>query len=1203
LVPFPETVYDFAGQQTEELRGMPMNRCYRLLLAGMVLAIAGAAPSTFAAAAAPSPPPDAAPSSTATAPPPAAAAERTPLHLAVTAGKIEDVERLLKEGADPRAKDADGRTPMHLAADSSTPRLATRFLLAVPDIDLHEAARTGDADGLALLIAVATGCGRSTLPTRFSEVLEAAAQQGHAEIVAMLLKAGADPAGHYRLDAMQAAATEGHAVVIRVLVDAGTPVNIVDDFNRVGAPLHAAARGGHVDAISALLRAGADINLMSHTCGTPLHEAAWAGQTEAATRLLQAGAKPDLPAPWGYRPIHNAVWQGHADIVKLLQAHGAEMDVLIAAALGEKDEVARRLGQPMPDAFRENARPEPLVWAARGGQAEVVRFLIAEGANVKTWGRFGETPLHAAAGAGKTDIATLLLRAGADMTDEAAGGITPLLSAIEVRHVAMVRLLLGAGAPTDHADIHGDTALHAAVRISSLTLVRNLVRAGAHLDIVNKAGLTPLGIAAAEGRLDICQFLIDRGSPLTGADQFRTPLALAVRENHVDVVRFMVEKLDPARSGAAGLSPVEYNHTGIVHADMARALLDAGVKVDPARNDPLLADAAGLGDVDVMKRLIALGLKPRPVKEGKPGSFPDLSLLSYATAGGRKDMVRFLLAQGIDANDIARDGRTPLHAAVWADNKPAAILLLEAGANVNARQDSYGYTPLMIAARQGDEEMVRILLNRQPDVEAVDKRGQTALMLALQHRNRALASPLMEAKDTGAQRIADLLIAHGADLNHPGPAGFMPLDQAIYDSRWDLARWLVAKGAKPDLFSASALGMKDLVEAMLAADLRVAMSTRPPFGLPLAWAAHGKQAAVARMLVAAGVNVNARPAEKQPLVADFDMSGHFVGFAVGSARSPDEPPRALPNPALYWAVRSGDAGLIRYLLEQGADAAAETTTIDVPLQDYPGEQDTALHTAAMLNRLDIARMLLEAKADPNAHGVQGQTPVQIAAHLGLPELMRLLLDFGGDPVGPVQEQRPRNMTAVDLAMMAGWGTSGTPYASNLLGVEPSEVGRHKVMRLLIERYLKADTPMARRIRGAGLTWAAGQGDAALVQRLLDAGADPSFAEFGRWPLETAVRQRATALNLTTDRTALSWQRSLGSRRAVGAEPAPAADEAPPPRYLEVMRLLILKGADPKTAPAAGPSAEVLATQFHDKDALEVFRTVHAAPNKPTKEGP
>src|SRR5262245_61174158 len=126
-------------------------------------------------------------------------------------------------------------------------------------------------------------------------------------------------------------------------------------------------------------------------------------------------------------------------------------------------------------------------------------------------------------------------------------------------------------------------------------------------------------------------------------------------------------------------------------------------------------------------------------------------------------MVRLLLDHGADPNRSTYFG-TPLSQACWHDGFEAAVVLIDRGANVNARDAVAGFTPLHWAA--GDESLcphlVKLLLGSGADPNATGGESVGALGLAPQ-------TPLMIAERRGRTAIVDALVAAGAkDRPRPG---------------------------------------------------------------------------------------------------------------------------------------------------------------------------------------------------------------------------------------------------------------------------------------------------------------------------------------------------------------------------------------------------------------------------------------------------
>ncbi len=307
----------------------------------------------------------------------------------------------------------------------------------------------------------------------------------------------------------------------------------------------------------------------------------------------------------------------------------------------------------------------PLHRLAAWGQAEALRRLVAEGAQVNARDEKELTPLHAAAQNGHTDCVRELLAAGADVN---AGGIreghwapTPLQVACRAGWAECVRLLLAAGADVNAQDSYGNTALHEAAARGHADCIALLAAAGADVNAASSdqtnLGTTPLHHAAFFGQEAAIRTLIEAGAKLTLRDDFgRPPLHLAAE-----------------RRDAAGL----------------KALLAAGADTE-ARDDE---GATALHDA---------------VREYVEGN----------------EALRALLAAGAKVNVQDKHGRTPLHIAAAAREEERLRLLLAAGAEVNA-QDAEGNTPLHEACRDGWRgEATDLLIEAGGNMEAVNKAGE-----------------------------------------------------------------------------------------------------------------------------------------------------------------------------------------------------------------------------------------------------------------------------------------------------------------------------------------------------------------------------------------------------------------------------------------------------------------------------------------------
>ncbi len=132
-----------------------------------------------------------------------------------------------------------------------------------------------------------------------------------------------------------------------------------------------------------------------------------------------------------------------------------------------------------------------------------------------------------------------------------------------------------------------------------------------------------------------------------------------------------------------------------------------------------------------------------------PGTDSRSTVVEAAMRGDR-DTVRSLLKEGDDVNSAQPDGMTALHWAAQKNDVELAKLLLYGGANVRATTRIGGYTPLLIASKNGQTAMIETLLGAGADAKSATANGATALMLASQ---------------AGNADAVKMLVAHGADVN------------------------------------------------------------------------------------------------------------------------------------------------------------------------------------------------------------------------------------------------------------------------------------------------------------------------------------------------------------------------------------------------------------------------------------------------------
>src|SRR5580658_168944 len=438
----------------------------------------------------------------------------------VDAAKNQDTESiraLLKQHVDVNAPEADGTTALHWAAhwgDLETVDTLLREGASVTALNrygatpLSEAVHTGSAALIEKLLKA--GADANTFTTAQAEtVLMKASREGNLEAVKVLLNHGAEVNAKENFrgqTALMWAAAEGHADIVSMLATHGAELN-VRSYDRdtslpkmaAGTPAAPIARGGltallfaarqgQIDAVKALLDAKADINAVDSDGNNALTLAILNTHYDLTQFLIDRGADPNVAAKNGRTALYSAVemhdvdWSprpAHKEIDKT-----TSMDI-IHALIDHKANVNAQLTAPAPIEKHAQdmgdktmgAGTTPFTRAARSADVELMKLLVAKGADPKLVGKDNQT--------------ALMVAAGVAWNDHITGTDAQALDAVKL----CVSLGLDVNAATDK----GETALHGAAHRGADSIAQYLIDQGANVKARNKRGFTALDVAMGKG--------------------------------------------------------------------------------------------------------------------------------------------------------------------------------------------------------------------------------------------------------------------------------------------------------------------------------------------------------------------------------------------------------------------------------------------------------------------------------------------------------------------------------------------------------------------------------------------------------------------------------------------------------------------------------------------------------------------------------
>jgi uncharacterized protein len=420
--------------------------------------------------------------------------------------------------------------------------------------------------------------------------------------------------------------------------------------------LHWAVHLDDASLVDTLIRAGARADVADDTGATPLYLACTNRNADAVSRLLTAGANPNAALLSGETVLMTCARAGNAMAVRALLSRGA----VVNGSESTHDQTA-------------------LMWAAAQSHPQVVQALLERGADVAarsrqythtvtsevtqragretlnyTVPRGGMTALLFAARSGDADSVRLLVAAGADVNDALPDGSSALIVAAHSGHRQAAIALLVTGADPN-ADRVGYTALHAAVLRSDVELVKALLARGGNPNAPITKG-TPVRRNSQD--FELPKTLIG-ATPYALAAKFLEPAIMqALAAGGADTRRPMHDGATPlmAAAGMGIVAPAQDEKRGTDRRGLA--IIDGGV-VEPETQV-----------LDTVITALTLGSDLEAVNPSGE------TALHIASAQGYETVVRALAERGANLNARNVRGQTPLGALVARKARPAMIELL-----------------------------------------------------------------------------------------------------------------------------------------------------------------------------------------------------------------------------------------------------------------------------------------------------------------------------------------------------------------------------------------------------------------------------------------------------------------------------------------------------------------------------------------------
>lgn len=544
------------------------------------------------------------------------------------------------------------------------------------------------------------------------------------------------------------------------------------------------------------------------------------GLVDAAERLIESGAEIDgMKRAEGTATDSQALERSDPREVRTEQGDEVESE-------GQSEvEIVKEEAKPLPGNL-----PAPLYVATEYGQDQIVEMLLRKNADPNALNAFGRTALEAASISGRVDLAKALMKAGARLGALCSEDWTPLQAACVWGKYGMIQTLVET-MPKAKMDQENDKPCPVVkcAQEGYTKCIKILIAEGANKEAGGESGTSPLQEAVNHGHTGVCKVLLDAKASADVEFDNTHILTSAAKTDIVEIVNLLMTHLsgfesqleinNEAPNSSKYMTPISealFDAAGRGSLAMVDCLIRWKANVNWQTDDkrtPVFA-ASYDGHANVVQRLVDEGADVNLAADSgwaplqiaydsaavtsvlmSAQTKPDINRVTTSSnntalyLASRHNFIRvveILLENGADPDQKCEKEQTPLIAANREGNSDVVRVLLEAGANVNACT-SHGTVAIHHAVwfdkPSRNDACLRSLLEYSPDLKMVDKDGDTALHCV---------------RETTPVLLMKLLINAGADPNVINNAGHTALAMAILADNFSVAEYLVSKRVQID---------------------------------------------------------------------------------------------------------------------------------------------------------------------------------------------------------------------------------------------------------------------------------------------------------------------------------------------------------------------------------------------------------------------
>ncbi|XP_067661560.1 ankyrin repeat domain-containing protein 50-like [Haliotis asinina] len=608
---------------------------------------------------------------------------------------------------------------------------------------LHCACRGGDAEVVKYILSQEM-VEINSLGHRKKTPVMVAGQEGHMEVVELLAKLRADLSlsDESGSNILHTASYRGHIGIVKYILS----LNSVDVNSRgwkSRTPVMVAAKQGHKEVVKLLVQHGTDLSLRDKL-GNVVQTACYRRQIDVVKYVLSLNSVDIKNRGWKKRiPEMIATELRNEEVVELLVKNEADLSLTdedghtilhLVSYKGCVDVLKYLLSLNYLDInSRGWNKMTPVMLAADHGHKEVIELLINHRADLSAIDKVGNNILHIACESGHVDVVQYLLSLKLlDINSRVWNNWTPVMSATEEGHKEVIELLINHRADLSIIDKGGNNILHIACESGHIDVVQYFLSLNC-LDINSRGWRkwTPVMLAAYHGHNEVIKLLINHTADLSisgkGGDNI---LHIACQSGHTDVVQYLLSlnSLDINSRGWKKRTPVMLAAKG-GHKEVIELLINHRADlstIDKVGNN-ILHIACESGHIDVVQYLLSLDsldINSRGWKKRTP--------VMLAAKGGHKEVIELLINHRADLSVSGKGGDNILHIACESGHIDVVQYLLSLNSlDINSR----GWkkrTPVMLAAKRGNRDVVKLLVENEANLTLTDEDGTNFLDLAHQ---------------------------------------------------------------------------------------------------------------------------------------------------------------------------------------------------------------------------------------------------------------------------------------------------------------------------------------------------------------------------------------------------------------------------------------------------------------------------------------